>query len=129
MLTKEQILAAKDLNTETVSVPEWGGDVVIRELTGSERDTFEQTTYVRNGKNFEVNMKDMRARLCSMCIVDADGKRMFSDGEIKSLSGKSSRALDRVFSACSKLNGLGKDDQDELSKNSVAAQTDDLLSD
>ena len=42
VLSKEQILQADDLKTETVEVPEWGGDVLLRELRGRERDAFEE---------------------------------------------------------------------------------------
>ena len=129
MLSKEQILAAEDLSTETIHVPEWGGDVVIKELTGAQKDAFEQTTFTRNGKNYEVNLTDMRARLCAISIVGEDGSRMFCDREIKALGGKSAKALDRVFSACQRLNGMTNDEIDEMSKNSLAAQNDDLLSD
>ena len=41
MLTREQILGSDDLKRQTVAVPEWGGDVFVRMLTGGERDAFE----------------------------------------------------------------------------------------
>lgn len=128
MLTKEQILNANDLETQTVDVPEWGGSVRIREMTGSERDAFEQATLKKNGKNYDLNLSNIRARLCSLCIVDEYGQRMFSDSDISALSAKSSRALDRLFSLCQKLNGLNKEDVDELSKNSLPARNDDSIS-
>jgi len=44
-LNKEQILRADDLKTEEVDVPEWGGSVRVRVLTGTERDAFESSIY------------------------------------------------------------------------------------
>ena len=41
ILTRDQILQANDLVTETVEVPEWGGSVFVKSLTGVERDQFE----------------------------------------------------------------------------------------
>ena len=41
MLTQEQIRAASDLKTEEVYVPEWGGSVLMRGMTGTERDAWE----------------------------------------------------------------------------------------
>ena len=38
MLTREQILGLSDLPREEVRIPEWGGVVFVRALTGSERD-------------------------------------------------------------------------------------------
>ena len=40
-LNREAILAAEDLPRELVEVPEWGGAVYVRALTGAERDQFE----------------------------------------------------------------------------------------
>ena len=40
-LTKDQILEANDLQSESVTVPEWGGDVLVRTMTGADRDAFE----------------------------------------------------------------------------------------
>jgi hypothetical protein len=129
MLTKEQILATSDLVFETVDVPEWGGTVRIKELSGAERDSFEQSTFSKKGNGYEVVLKDMRARLCAMSIVDDKGERLFTDVDIKSLSSKSAKALDRVFTVCQKLNGMSKDDVDEMIKNSSAAQNESLPSD
>ena len=35
-LTREQILEADDLPTESLDVPEWGGEVLIRALNGAQ---------------------------------------------------------------------------------------------
>ena len=40
-LTRNEILAVDDLQTQKVDVPEWGGSVYVRGLTGSERDALE----------------------------------------------------------------------------------------
>jgi hypothetical protein len=128
MLSKDQILKADDLKTSIVDVPEWGGQVQIKQMSGSDRDAFEQATYRKNGSNYEVNLRDMRARLCAMCIVDESGSRMFEDKEISDLSKKSAVALDRVFSACQELNALSNKDVEELGKDLGQTQTDGSIS-
>ena len=50
LLTKEQILRVKDIETRKVNVPEWGGDVMVRSLTGAERDYFESKLVDQSGK-------------------------------------------------------------------------------
>ena len=50
ILNKAAILAAEDLKTETVAVPEWGGEVRVRTLTGTERDAFESGLVAEGGK-------------------------------------------------------------------------------
>ena len=47
LLTKEQMLAADDIKSERVEVPEWGGDVMVRGLTGTQRDAWEASMSVR----------------------------------------------------------------------------------
>ena len=48
-LTRDEILGADDLKTESVKVPEWGGTVLVRELTGAERDEWEASVVKTNG--------------------------------------------------------------------------------
>ena len=128
MLNKDQILKADDLKTSIEDVPEWGGKVKIKQMTGSERDAFEQATYRKNGKDYEVNMKDMRARLCASCIIDDKGVRIFDDADIVELSKKSAIVLDRLFTACQELNSLSQKDVEELGKELGQTQTDGSIS-
>ena len=41
-LTRDAILEAEDIETEEVAVPEWGGNVLVRGLSGTQRDIWEQ---------------------------------------------------------------------------------------
>jgi len=113
-LTKKQILSANDLPKEKVEVPEWGGHVFVRTLTGVERDRFEQT--LLDGKN--VNMANVRARLVVLAAIADDGKRIFADTDATALGEKSASALDRVYGVAQRLNGLTAADVEDLAKNS-----------
>lgn len=106
LLSRDQILGAQDLTFEDVAVPEWGGEVRVRMLTGSERDAFEASTIIRRGKRVDLNMTNVRARLVALTVVDEAGGRVFSDADVAELAKKSSAALNRVFEAARKLNGL-----------------------
>lgn len=116
-LGKDEILNCKDYVTKEVDVPEWGGKVLVRGMTGTERDKFESETFSQNGKNIEVNYTNMRARMLAYTVVDEEGKRIFSDSDIEKLGQKSALALSRVFEVAKKLCGLGEDDVNELIKN------------
>ncbi len=74
-------------------------------------------------------MADMRSKLVARSIVDEAGKRIFGDGDIKALSGKSAAVLDRLFTVASRLSGMSQDDVDELAKNSASVQSEDSGSD
>ena len=128
-LTREQILQAQDIQRESVSVPEWGGDVLVQSLSGAERDAYEATVMRLNGTDAQINLVNVRAKLVSRSCVDESGVRIFSDDDVKALSKKSAVALQRVFDAASRLSGLSKNDLDELTKNSGDGQRDDLAID
>jgi hypothetical protein len=116
ILGKDQIFAADDIKTETVEVPEWGGQVLVRGLSGHDRDEWEKGLTVRRGKRMEPDMTDFRARLVVLCAVDEKGKRLFHDGDIHQLAGKSGAALDRVYSKAAELSGISEKDVEDLTK-------------
>ena len=118
LLSKTAILAAQDLQTEDVEVPEWGGAVRVRSFTGRERDAFEASMVRGDGRDRKVDLTNMRARLVGLTVIDETGQRLFTDDEVDLLGAKSGAALDRVFAVAQKLNGLSGADEEELSKNS-----------
>lgn len=119
LLNREAILNAQDLPTEVVPVPEWGGDVLVRGLNGTDRDKFEMgSVEMKDGKVVDFKRDNVRARLVGLCIVDEQGNRVFSDADIEALGRKSGTALDRVFDVAQRLSGIGKKAQEEARKNS-----------
>lgn len=116
-LGRDAILAAPDLAAEDLYVPEWDAWVRVKTLTGAERDYFESSIIRRNGKVVSQNLQNVRARLCALCIVDADGQRIFGEEDEYALGRKSAAALDRIFSAARRLNNLSDADVEELAKN------------
>lgn len=122
-LTREAILEIRDIKTEQVNVPEWGGYVWVRGMSGAERDRFESEIVLIDKKGkARVDMANIRARMAATCIVDESGKRMFSAADIEALSTKSAGALERVYSVAQRLSGLSEGDLEELEKNSGTAQ-------
>ena len=128
LLTKEQILRVKDIETRTVNVPEWGGDVLVRGMTGIERDAFEAKILDQSGKKTKVNLQNARARLVSITVVDEEGNRLFTENEIVLLGTKSATALSRVYDVAASLSGISDDDIEELLGNSEATTSGDSLS-
>lgn len=115
-LSREQILDAKDLHTETVSVPEWGGDVRLRMLTAKERDAFEASVVEMKGGKQKQNLANVRARLVSLCLVDENGEQLFKSYDVERLGDKSAAALQRLFEKCNEMNGLNDEDIEELTE-------------
>ncbi len=117
LLSKDAILGAADVATEEVTVPEWGGNVLVRGLTGAERDAFESESVQTNGRNTKMNLRNVRARLVVLSVVDGEGKRLFGFHDIERLGEKSARALDRIFAVAMRLSGLREGDVEELAEN------------
>lgn len=117
MLTKDQIFEIKDLQVELVDVPEWGGQVYVRGMSGSERDAFEASVVDLRGSTQKVNMQNIRARLVSLTACDQEGNRLFSDSDIIELGKKSAIALQRIFDVAQRLSGLSKEEMNLLEKN------------
>jgi len=114
MLNRDAILNIDDLPRELVQVPEWGGDLYVATLSGTQRDAFEQSM---QGKKNKLNLDNVRARFAVLTIVDEHGKRLFSDGDAKVLGEKSAAALDRVFEVSQRLNGFSSQDAEDLAGN------------
>lgn len=116
ILNRAQILAPRQMATETVSVPEWGGDVVVRELTGAERDQWEGSFIrIEDGKR-EVNYENIRARLVALSVVDESGDRIFDLDDVGVLGQQPAAALDRVFMVARRLSHMTDEDIQKLAK-------------
>lgn len=114
-LSKSQILGSTDSSFAEVDVPEWGGVVRVRAISGGDRDAFEASLQKSKGG---VDLRNLRAKLVVLCAVDDKGDRLFTDAEIPSLAAKAAKPLDRVFDVCLSHNGFKQSDLEELQKNS-----------
>lgn len=117
LLDREAILKANDIEKREVYIPEWGGSVYVRGMTGRERDQFEASIIRQRGRDTEINMKNARAKLVVMCTVDQEGNRLFTDADIALLANKSAKALDRIFAVAQELSGITREDMEELTEN------------
>ena len=128
-LSRDTILQREDIKTEDVEVPEWGGTVRVRGMSGVERDAFESSLIEQPAANGQrkrrrqqttkTNMANVRAKLCAWCIVDEKGVRVFADADIVALGAKSAAALDRIYDVASDLSGITDEDVEELAEEMV----------
>lgn len=128
-LSRDAILGADDRPTRVVEVPEWGGSVRVRGLTGAERDAYETGLMSpRPDGSVRANLSNVRGRLVVLACVDDDGNRLFRDDDAKALGEKSAQALDRVFDIARRLSGLSDDDVEELAEGFGSAPSEDSTS-
>lgn len=120
-LNKAAILAAGDVALSKVNVPEWGGDVFIKTISGVDRDRFE------DGYS-EQKMKNFRSRFLVLTLCDEKGDRLFTDAEVEELSKKSSIVLNRLFEKAWSLNAFTNEAIDELGNDSTVVPSDGSIS-
>lgn len=115
---RDLILGATKPPTEVVALPELGAgtEVIVRGMTGSERDAFEAGCIEGRGKKRDVNTKNIRAKLVAFCCVDEQGKRWFTDDDALSLGNVRADLIDRIFSVAQKLSGMSEQDLEDLGK-------------
>lgn len=107
LLSRAEILQAPDIQTETVDVPEWGGSVLVRGLSGDQRDAYEESLMTGKGQARDVKTRGMRVKLVVRCIVDEAGVPLFTEADVEALTNKSSAPLQRLFTVAQRLCGFG----------------------
>ena len=119
MVNKESIFeSAKTLSKHPIEVPEWGGTVYIRELSGWERDCFDEAWFkykVQQNGSGECGV-NFYSFLIAWLVVDESGKRFVSDSEIMQLAQVPAKIILRVAEQCMKINGMGRWADVELPK-------------
>jgi hypothetical protein len=120
---RSAILQSKDVVEEKVTA--WGLELTVRGLTGAQRDEWEASMVRVVGKNVHPNMRNARAKLVAMCVVDVNGKRVFADSDVTELGRKSGRELDRVYKVAQRLSGTTDEEIEELAKNFESGQPGD----
>lgn len=124
MLTIEQILAANDLKVEEVQVPEWGGSVFVRHLSGLEAiELYAQLKDSAAGTVTEKAAARMVASL-SAFLCDSDGKQLASIDQAKLLVGKSAAAVNRIVTKGHAINATEDARVADGAKNSEPSRAD-----
>ena len=129
VLTRDDVMACKTLKRAMVFVPEWKGNLWVRELTAAERDDYEQSLMStrRVGKRVDVqpNFRNAKARMAVKATIDTQGNRVFTDKDAEVLGEKSSAALNVLADKIQELSGMTAGDLEDLEKNSLKDPGDD----
>jgi hypothetical protein len=130
LLTRDEILGRPDTQEEQIDVPEWGGEVRVRGLTGKERDAFEASLVSTNGRPDDMNMENIRAKLVILSVVSSDGSHVFRwPADVELVGDRCAAALDRIFAVAQRLSGIRRRELEEMVKNSEPGPADDSSSD
>lgn len=99
---------AVTLDVESLDIPELGGTVYVKAMSGKQRDAFESWALSDKGP------RNIRGKAAARCLCDASGNRLFSDSDAARLGEIKVSILQRIFAVIQRLSGLTKEDVDEL---------------
>src|SRR3546814_11099078 len=100
LIGRQQIDEVVDLKTEDVDVPEWGGQVRLRELSSKERSLIEATTIGAKGQSIELRIeafKTLRETTVASALIDQDLKRLYQAQEFAQLGLTSCQVIYPLF--------------------------------
>ena len=117
LLTRDQIRAIDTgaKVTSTVTVPEWGGDVMFRRPSVLEQEQY--WLIMDDAREGKASPAGKRGSLVMMCCVNADGSDLFNETDAKWLGSDASRtAVDLVFNAIWQFSGVTKEAMADIEK-------------
>lgn len=117
-LNKAAILAAQDIKPEIVEVPEWGGKVGVKRMTGAEFESWQNwvNANIKNDANGNPDTTKVRPAFLAHLLVDDAGKKLFEEADIVELGKKSIAPLMRLFGIAQRINGLVEDSVETAKK-------------
>ena len=116
LLSREQVLAAEDVKCRDVEVPEWGGTVRVRVMSGAQRDRYEQMVEdQRSGK--KVDVRGLTVALVILTLVDEEGKPLFTLADLDAVNAKNAAVINRLFRVAQELNALSEEEIEGLAGN------------
>ena len=126
VLSRDDILGTRrNLQLASLYIPNWGGEVYIRELTSVERDEVESWLSYSDNVSQEdrrESLHNLRGRMAAKVVCDERGVRLFSDNDAEQLGQLSSLSLDMIFEKALQLAGMSKAERDKLRKNLSAQE-------
>ena len=127
LLTREQIQQHIPFEMVEVDVSELDSSqeraagerttVFVREMNARERDAYEASLTLGEGKNAKVDYTNFRAKLAAATCCDADGNLIFLPEDVEWLAQKPAHVINRIFDVARKLNGITDDTEEETVKN------------
>ena len=136
LLTRSQIVEQQAaLKTQEEPIPEWGGSVLVRELTAIEVSQLGISVFAGSGSVSSSDMQDIQDLddtisldlddlvdrfpfIVSCAVVDQDLNQILTEEDVSSMSGRSAEPIMRIVSTCLTLSDLmDTDTPGETAKN------------
>jgi hypothetical protein len=126
MLDRNALLTKDKLEVVKVDLGE-DNYVFVRQMTGRERDQFEQSLLKKNRDSkgtvisYEQSTEDFRAKLAVQTVCDEAGNLLLTIKDVGVLSmSMSAKKLETIITKAQEINKISEEDKEDLVKNSVA---------
>lgn len=119
-LSRDDILSAQDFRTDEVEVPEWGGTVLVRELSAMEAENIGFSMADKQGNIDLSKAKGLAVRTVALGVIDEDYRKVFTRKDVEALGKHSRIAINRIATRIMQLSGMSPEpdkDEDAETKN------------
>ena len=127
LLNRNQILEAKDIKTKVIPVPEWGGDIMIKQLSAKEYNDItmnmvnikkmaaKQLSKKNADENLEdaineIAIKNQKILLIIKSVVDENMKPLFTEADLELLYQKNTNVIDKIIAEIEEFNAVSTED-------------------
>ncbi|MBC8587112.1 MULTISPECIES: hypothetical protein [Tissierellales] len=120
LLSRSQILEAQDIKTKKINVPEWGGEIMIKQLSAKENDDIVMNMVnvkkmaakqlsKKSNENYEeavneVAIKNQKIMMIVKSVVDENMKQLFTEADIELLATKNTSVIEKVYAEIVEFN-------------------------
>lgn len=123
MSIRDRIIAAEDLPSQLVTIPEWDVEVKVVGLTGEGRANYIQSGMDAEGERLPDWLKYSTPRLLVETVCDPEtGDAVFTEDDIDAINGKNAVILDMLAKVAARLSGLGADEETKEEEADVQQQ-------
>jgi hypothetical protein len=113
-------LFALSLATKVVDIPELQKSLIVKELTGRDRDKINK---LAKKADDEIDSDKFSYLLVLYCTYDIEGNRVFEDADLDKLTDLPGGLLHKLRSECIDINKLGSKNYEEMVKNLSDTET------
>lgn len=131
LLNKDALLAAAerpDVQTKDVHVPELGGFVRVREMSGTVRNRIEAAAVSMRAGGDAKTLDNVTAQMIAACLVDEHDRPMLTTADVRRLMASRPRAVFRIRDAIMEISATDDDDVEALAEVFDSARSDSSTS-
>ena len=111
MLTKDSILSCNDFDLTEIEVKEWGGKVNLKPMSCFHKNKIQKhlskNNKIDNSGNVLLNdTSGLLERCVIYSVCDLDGKLIFDESDIESLSKKNASVIERIATKAKEISAV-----------------------